>query len=113
LERQLDPGLVNRTVQQAFTGDDCSSVRTTLHEIRIGEGSPIRLSPKHLRDPIVYTIAMPKRPIEDGSVTQGLRHIKAEPFVNSDQTGKDARFFGNVIVVIGGSNSKSRDTYNT
>ena len=109
---ELDAGLVNEQVQTAFSGD-CSSVRTNMHEIRIGDGSPIRLSPKHLRDNIVFSIRMPPPPFTDGSVSNGLRYLRAERVLSSAQSGEDARFFKNKIVVIGGSNRERRDIYST
>jgi hypothetical protein len=116
IKGKLKPGFVNQTVQTAYSGN-CLSVKTIMHEIRLGEGPPIRLSPRHLRDRIVYTMKMPTEQVKDRSTISTLAYRKAKD-LNFDQLDHNEltegnNLFSDRIVVIGGSNEESRDIYNT
>ncbi len=115
IEGKLNPGLVNQTVRTAYVGN-CSSVRTIMHEIRLGKDRVIRLSPRHLPDKIVYTMKTPPEWDEKQFPTGHVLQLKAKSIVTDGNPLKKTdrkNLFLKRIVVIGGSNDESRDTYNT
>jgi hypothetical protein len=108
------PDVVNEKVKNAYVGD-CHSVITTVHEIQLGEDKDVlvRLSSKHLRDPIVYKMNWPPGWLPNRTLNKwsGLLYYRRAKDALAATDGKD-RFSGR-IVVIGGSNDKSQDSYNT
>jgi hypothetical protein len=108
-EATLDPRYIEHVVQAAYQGDGCSLVRTTMHEIRISENVIIRLSPKYLRDRIIYSMKMPSKR-DKNILTGSLRYVKANDRETQITNGQDLL---KPNVVIGGSNEESRDIYNT
>jgi hypothetical protein len=109
-EGTLDPSYVKEKIQGTYHGEDCSSVRTIMHEIRLGEDQLIRLSSRNLRDRIIYTMQMPPGRWENNLIGH-LRYAKANDDLLQMKNGKD--LFTDRIVVIGGSNDESRDIYDT
>jgi len=109
-EGRLHPDIVEDKVQNFYRGRNCRLVETPMPpEIQLGD-QKIRLSSKHLRDRIVYTIKW--RPREKNRLTGRAHYIEAGKLDQPRGIDVDD-FFSGRVVVIGGSNEESRDIYDT
>jgi hypothetical protein len=117
---QLDPEFVNEKVQKAYSNsENCSLVDRTTQHIALDElnGRLIQLSPRPLRDRIVYTIRWhPEEGVN--KLTGGAGYLAAKALMpdqddNQSQKTKWNNLFRDRIVIIGGSNLASRDTHYT